>query len=241
MPEAVAAASRFICRSTWGWIGSFSGETSFNKIGDLVMLTFAILNCRSQKFDSVQSEPVPFDMCRAGLILLVTLALSTVSMAGSYEFKVLYAHVPGIEMALAGNIDAAIEVLENRARNVDSYYVADEQATLCALYVVSGQIDAARETCNSAIEIDQSDLAYNNRGVLRVHLGDTVGALEDFDRARVRPEDQHRYIEELKLGNTRLMANRNFTIAVEYNEKRSANKRTMAGTVTGAHIEDLVN
>ena len=175
------------------------------------------------------------------LILLVTLALSTVSMAETWEFKVLYADVPGVEKALAGNLDAAIEILESKSTNIDNHYVADEQATLCALYVAKGKLDAARKTCDAAVEIDRSDLAHNNRGVLRVHLGDTAGALEDFDRARILPDDQQRYIEELKRGNTRFMASRNFMVAIEYTETRSNNKRTMAGAVTGARIEDLAN
>ncbi len=175
------------------------------------------------------------------LILLVTLALSTVSMAETWEFKVLYADVPGVEKALAGNLDAAIEILESRATNIDNHYVADEQATLCALYVAKGKLDAARKTCNAAVEIEQSDIAYNNRGVLRARLGDTAGALEDFDRARVRPDDWRRYIEELHRGNARLMASRNFAVATKYIEKRAANKPTMAGNISGAHIEDLAN
>jgi len=162
-------------------------------------------------------------------------------MAETYEFKVIYAQVPGIEKILAGNLDAAIEVLESRAKNVDNHYVADEQATLCALYVQKGKLDAARRICDAAVDIDQSDAAYNNRGVLRVHVGDTAGALEDFDRARVLPDDQLRYVEELKMGNARLMASRNFAVAIEYIDKRSTNKPTMAGAVSGANIEDLNN
>ena len=175
------------------------------------------------------------------LILLATLALSTVSMAETWDFNVLYADVPGVEKALAGNLDAAIEVLESRATNIDNHYVADEQATLCALYVAKGKLHAARKTCNAAVEIDQSYLAHNNRGVLRVHLGDTAGALEDFDRARVRPDDQQRFIEELKRGNTRLMASKNFTLATKWTAKLSTNKPTVADAVTGARIEDLAN
>ena len=175
------------------------------------------------------------------LILLVTLTLSTVSMADTWEFKVLYADVPGIEKALAGNLDAAIEVLESKSTNIDNHYVADEQATLCALYVAKGKLDAARKTCDAAVEIDQSNIAHNNRGVLRLHLGDTAGALEDFDRARILPDDQNRYIEELQRGDARFMAGRNFAVATEYIEKRSTNRRTMAGNISGAHIEDLTN
>ena len=180
-------------------------------------------------------------MCRGSLILLVTLALSTVSMAETYEFKVLYADVPGVEKALAGNLDAAIEILESKAANIDNHYVADEQATLCALYAAKGKLDAARKTCDAAVDIGQSDIAYNNRGVLRARLGDTAGALEDFDRARVLPDDQRRYIEELKTGSARIMASRNFAVATEYIEKRSTIKPTMVGNISGAHIEDLDN
>ncbi len=205
------------------------------------MLTFPILNCHSQKFNNVQSETTAFDMCRGGLILLVTLALSTVSMAETYEFKVLYADVPGVEKALAGNLDAAIEILESKAANIDNHYVADEQATLCALYVAKGKLDAARKTCYAAVDIGQSNLAYNNRGVLRARLGDAAGALKDFDRARVLPDDQRRFIEELKRGNARIMASTNFAVATEYIEKRSTIKPTMAGNISGAHVEDLDN
>ncbi len=180
-------------------------------------------------------------MCRGSRILLITLALSTISMAETYEYQLLYAEVPGIDKALAGDLDATIEVLENRAKNVDNPYVTDEQATLCGLYIEKGKLDAARRTCNAAVDIDQSDLAYNNRGVLRAHLGDIAGALEDFDRARVRPGDWRRYIEELHRGSARLLASRNFAVATKYIEKRAAHKPTMAGNISGAHIEDLGN
>ena len=173
------------------------------------------------------------------LILLAALALSTVSMAETWEFKVLYADVPGVEKALAGNLDAAIEILESKATNIDNHYVADEQATLCALYVAKGKIDAARKTCNAAVEIDQSDIAYNNRGVLRARLGDTAGALEDFDHARVLPDDQHRFIENLKRGNARLTASRNFALTTEIVEGHRTKEWTLAGAVKGADIEDL--
>ena len=178
---------------------------------------------------------------RGSRVLLVTLALSTISMAETYEYNVLYAEVPGIDKALAGNLDAAIEVLESSAKNVDNHYVADEQATLCALYVAKGKFNAARTTCDAAVDIDRSDLAYNNRGVLRAHLGDITDALEDFDRARVLPDDQRRYIEELKRDNARLSASRNFVLAVEYIEKRLTNKPTLASAINGANVEDLGN
>ncbi len=128
------------------------------------------------------------------LILLLTLVLPSISNAELYDFKVVYAEVPGTEEIRAGNHDAAIKILESRAKDANNYYVADELSTLCALYVVIGKLAAARNTCHVAVETDQSHAAYNNRGVLRAHLGDVAGAMEDFERARVLPENQQGYI-----------------------------------------------
>ena len=157
----------------------------------------------------------------------------------TFEFKVVYAHVPGIEKVLAGDLDAAIAVLEARAKKADREYVLDEFATLCALYVVTGQLETAATTCNAAIEVDRSDAAYNNRGVLRAHKGDVSGALEDFARVRILPQDKERYVEELKRRNARLMASRNFDVATEYIERRKAKRKT--GGVRGADIQAVNN
>ena len=45
------------------------------------------------------------------LILLLTLALPSISNAEIYDFKVVYAEVPGTEEIRAGNHDAAIKIL----------------------------------------------------------------------------------------------------------------------------------
>ena len=179
-------------------------------------------------------------MCRHSLILLVTLALSTLSIADPHEFLVLIGHVPGTEEYDSGDLDAAIELLESREKMADKQRnVGDELATLCAFYILKGNLDAARKTCYAAVGIDQSDLAYNNRGVLRVYLGDTAGALEDFDRTRVLPDDQRRHIEELKRGSARLVASKNFAVTTEIMERRRTKEWTLAGAVKGADIEDL--
>lgn len=175
------------------------------------------------------------------LILLLTLALPSISNAEIYDFKVVYAEVPGTEEIRAGNHDAAIKILESRAKDTDDHYVAGELATLCALYVVNGKLAAARETCHVAIETDQSDAAYNNRGVLRAHLGDVAGAIEDFERARVLPDNQQRYVEEVMKGDARLIASSNYAVATEYIESRGHLMQTMASPVTGASVEDLNN
>jgi len=183
-----------------------------------------------------------FEMCRDSLILLVTLALSTVSVADPHEFLLLFGHVPGTEEYASGDLDAAIEVLESREKMADNQRnVGDELATLCAFYILQRNLDSARKTCSAAVEIDQSDLAYNNRGVLRAQQGNTVSALEDFGRVRVLPQDQPHYIEQLKELDVRMIASKNYARATELLAARISNKPTMTGAVAGAIVEDLSN
>ncbi len=176
------------------------------------------------------------------LILLTAFALPTMSNAESYDFKVVFAaEVPGSTEIGVENYDAAIEILESRAKDSNKPYIADELATLCALYVVKRRLAAARRTCHNAVETDQSHLAYNNRGVLRAHLGDAAGAVRDFERARVLPSDRQRYIKELMRGDARLIATGNYAVAIEYAERRGRPDPVQAfiGRVGGANVEEL--
>ncbi len=176
------------------------------------------------------------------LILLATLALPAISNAETYNLKVIYWEVPGIEEIGARNYDAAIEILESRAQDADNHYVAGELTTLCAMYILKGKLSAASETCHDAVEIDRSDAAYNNRGVLRAHLGDAAGAMENFERARVLPENQQHYIEELIRDDTRLISSSNYAVAKEYVARKRGNiGEKLASRVRGAGIEDLDN
>ena len=176
------------------------------------------------------------------LILLATLALPARSNAETYKFKVVYAEVPGTAEIRAGNYDAAIEILESRAQDADNHYVADELATLCALYIMKGKLSAASVTCHDAVETDRSNAAYNNRGVFRAHLGDAAGAMEDFARARILPDNQQRYIEELMRGDARLIASSNYAVAKKYTVSMRGNiGQPWASRVRGASIEDLGN
>jgi len=174
------------------------------------------------------------------LILIAALTLPAISIAESYQYKVVYANVPGIEEVRAGNHDAAIEILESRSKDTDNYYVTNELATLCALYIVSGKLSAASVTCRDAVETDASHAAYNNRGVFRARLGNIAGALEDFKRARVLPADLQRYIEERMQADTRLIASNNFAVASKYTViKRGNTGQSLAQRVHGASIEDI--
>ena len=176
------------------------------------------------------------------LILLATFALPAISNAGNYKFELIYAEVPGSSEILAGNLDAAIETLENRAPATDKNYVADELATLCALYIVKGQLSAASVTCNDAVETDRSNAAYNNRGVFRTQLGDTSGAMEDFALARNLPDNQRRYVEELMSGDAKHIASSNYVVAKKYEiNMRDDSRPTMVSNALGARIEDLGN
>jgi tetratricopeptide (TPR) repeat protein len=178
----------------------------------------------------------------AYLILLVTFALPAVSNAENYKFELIFAEVPGSAEIRAGNLETAIKTLENRAQDADKHYVADELATLCALYLVKGQLSAASVRCNDAVETDQSAAAYNNRGVFRSQLGDTPGAIEDFAQARNLPDNQPRHIEKLMRGDAKLIASSNYVVAKRYEEgTRDNHGQTLLSHAIGASIEDLGN
>lgn len=176
-------------------------------------------------------------------ILLAAFSLSSKSNAETFDFKVVYAEVPGINEIFAGNNDAAIKILEARAEDPNKYYMPDELATLCGLYVVSGKLAAARKICDSAVETDRSHTAYNNRGVLRVHLGNSAGAMEDFARVRVLPANKQHYIEDLKRRDPRLIATGNYAVAKKLSAKRGGSQpwQALANSVRGASVEELGN
>lgn len=175
------------------------------------------------------------------LILLATFALPSMGNAETFDFKVVYAEVPGINEIVAGNTDAAIEILEAREKDPDRYYIPDELATLCALYIIKGRLPDARKTCDSAVETDRSHTAYNNRGVLRVHLGNSAGAIEDFARIMVLPGNQLHYIEELKKRDARLVATSNYAVAKKLSAKRGQPWQSLANSIRGASVEELGN
>ena len=176
------------------------------------------------------------------LILLASFALPALSNAENYQFELIFAEVPGSAEIRAGQLDAAIKTLENRAQDADKQYGTDELATLCALYIVKGKLSAASVTCNDAVETDQSAAAYNNRGVFRSQLGNTPGAMEDFGQARNLPDNQPRYIEELMRGDAKLIASSNYVVAKKYEEgTRDNHGQTLLSHSIGASIEDLGN
>jgi hypothetical protein len=177
------------------------------------------------------------------LLLITTITLPAMSNAESYYFKVTFADVPGFEEIHTGNYAAAIDILEKRADDANNQYVHDELATLCALYVMKGKLVAARRTCQDAVETDQSDASYNNRGVFRAHVGDAAGAALDFERARVLPDDQQRYIEEVMKRDARMIASGNYAEVLRLAARRvqPESLQALASSVRGASVEDLGN
>lgn len=175
-------------------------------------------------------------------ILPALLLMSGTSNAQTNDFKVVYANVPGIQEIRDRNYRAAIKILESRAADVDTHYVADERATLCALYIVTRRLSAASVTCHKAVEVDGSDAAYNNRGVFRAHLGNAAGALEDFRRARVRPGKLQSYITERMQRDARFVASSNYAVATTSNDRRHISfGQSLASRVRGASVEDITN
>lgn len=152
------------------------------------------------------------DIRAFAVVVFAAGAFATTSYAETFDFKVAYAQGPATDAILSGNMHEAIEILEGRRQDPDSRYVTDELSTLCALYVVTNELESARPTCDAAVDNDRSFAAFNNRGVLRAHLRDTEGALEDFARARVRPGEEQEFIESLIRGNARLIAGSNYKI-----------------------------
>ena len=100
---------------------------------------------------------------------------------------------------------------------------------------------AACKTCQVAVETEQSNAAYNNSGVLRAYLGDAAGAMEDFARATVRPENLQRRIEGFMRCDARMIASSNFAVATEFSARRGNPRQTSASRVRGANIEALHN
>lgn len=173
------------------------------------------------------------------LTSLPALAAGVDAAAETYDLKVVYGQVPGIQKILSGQLQQAIRILEDRRNDAQDDYVIDELATLCALYIVEGRLDAAKPTCRAAVRTDRSYAAYNNRGVLRAHLGDMDGALHDFDRARVPPDEEDQYVEQLMRSDARFMASSNFLVARKIVERRSRVTRTMRRNSTAAEIEQF--
>lgn len=170
-------------------------------------------------------------------IVFGIIALPGTGFAEKLEFRVAMENLPGVSDVLSGKFDTGIRKLENLLRDEDSLRRGEVLATLCGVYVLATDYDRAEATCERAVEERGDDMAYNNRGVLRVHRGDMQGAARDFEMARPPSVDEH--LERIWSTNPGLIAVGN-TEKLGYLEVRLSDRRSGSapGTVT-ASIENL--
>lgn len=175
----------------------------------------------------------------AASVILALLIAPLPATASQFDFRVGFAEVPGIEEIEAGRFREAIEILENRRRDPDAQYIEEELTTLCGVYIVAGELRKARKVCDEAVEKDRTDAAWNNRGVLRIHSGDTAGALSDFSKVRVPPIEYDGYIADLMRRNPRLMASSNYELVEKIRGKGMAGHEGRSFDVRGASVETI--
>ena len=172
-------------------------------------------------------------------VLVVLLMISGVGYADNFPFRVAFDAVPGVDEIESGDLVSAIEILEAQTNDRRAPMQGSVLATLCGVYIMNASLRKAAEACDEAIAVAPSKLAYNNRGVLRVHSGDLEGARADFDRARPTFIDD--YLEYLKTKDIGLIADGNSDLLDELHARRTQAKVNASFTVGSASIEDVVN
>jgi len=177
----------------------------------------------------------------AVLALPLALLASGAAAAEQLPFRVAFADVPGLELIQAGRHDEAIGFIESRLSAERAPAGRDSIATLCGAYVLSGRFREALPVCDRAVAEDASDVAFNNRGVLRAHLGDVEGALADFRRVHVPDAEMTAFLARLREGSVRLMATDNLALAQELRAKRGSREDSPVHALRGAEIESLAN
>ncbi len=173
----------------------------------------------------------------SALVIAIALIIGRQSFADESRYRVLLEDVPGADEIEAGNTEAGIKILEDQLAQVEQKNSGDIWSTLCAAYINNLALVQAERACNNAVDIEPTYYALNNRGVLRVYMGDLTGAREDFER--VRPHDMEAYLERLKTNNVRLVAAGNFDLLNQLQAKRSHAGNEARTVLSAAKIEDL--
>jgi hypothetical protein len=171
------------------------------------------------------------------LIVAAALLLGNPSFAETIQLRVAFQRVPGSEEIEAGNLKVGIQVIEDQLAKIELGSSGEILATLCAAYILNRSLDKAKRACDRAIEIKPTQTAYNNRGVLRAHRGDLIGAREDFER--VRPRQLDVYLEQLWVMDIPLVAEHNFDLVDERLSKRNSATIDAPFVVSTAKIEGL--
>lgn len=171
------------------------------------------------------------------LIVLSTIPFN--SQAGGLSFRLSFEDLPGVDAVESGDIAAGVAALEAQVADREAPTYGYALATLCGVYVMAKAFGKAVDTCDEAVANGPADTAYNNRGVMRVHLGDLAGARADFNRAR--PENMDEYLERIRISDPRLIAESNYdTLDVLKSRKLAAAKAGGSRPVGPAIVEDIL-
>lgn len=178
----------------------------------------------------------------SGISVFVAVALLAgpgISHAEKFPFRVGFDEVPGIDEIESGDLASAIEILEAQVNDLEAPAPGNILATLCGAYVLNASFRKADEICDKAVAVAPSELAYNNRGVLRVQSGDLAGARQDFDRARPERMDEH--LEYLRTRDIGLIADGNFGMLEELNARKAQIGVNASFAVSSAAIENIMH
>jgi len=102
-----------------------------------------------------------------------------------FELRTHKKEVYGTRALEAGDYDRAIQRLEKALARSGSYSNRTPVLiNLCIAYTITGDFISAEQSCDASVENGWNlGLAYNNRGVMKVAMGDYVAAVENFEQA----------------------------------------------------------
>ncbi len=174
----------------------------------------------------------------AATSIVSLLMFSAATFAERVSLHVAFGNVPGLEELENGRINAAIDLLEAR-RSGHTLPLRNERSTLCAAYILASRYDNALPVCEEAVQNDDEDIAYNNRGVLRAHLGDYAGALRDFEVIRLSAEEQRAFLEAIRRSHPRTMATANHDVLQKIQAQTARPRLSFGESRPAARIENI--
>jgi tetratricopeptide (TPR) repeat protein len=175
---------------------------------------------------------------RLAALTAAALSLPAIAQAEEIKLQVSYANVPGQQELDSGRVENAIEILEERAKT-SNYPLENEKSTLCAAYILAGDYRRATPACNEAVEHDASEMAYNNRGVLRAHLGDFSGSMRDFEKIRWTDGERQEFLATALKLHPRTAASVNFELMNKLQAKATRTRVLTRGNLPGARVESI--
>jgi len=178
-------------------------------------------------------------MIAQSLVLVLFSSVGSQGLADESRYRVLLERVPGTDQLEAGNTLAGIKILEEQLNQAEQASKGDIWSTLCAAYIIRISLNQAEYACSKAVQFGPSYYALNNRGVLRVHIGDLVGAREDFERVRSLKVETE--LNKTMIANIRLIATNNLILLEEILPMHTSASANRSGRVRTASIEEIVD